>query len=194
MENNEEPPRKFAMKERDGKPPFSYMTDVFFTHATNAAIHMAPLIGESNPDLLDSAILHIMKFAHTEGTGLELIAEAAGFILLYYQRIAPQFSKPLTLRSGQITLQAMTDYANVRAGGAVKYDRNNWKLGIPFTFTIDAVLRHLFAFVHGQYFDADSKVCHLGHVLCDLEHMLFFIGKEDMIKVLDNRFKDVKKN
>lgn len=193
MASCNEPKPRYGQKETEGKPPFSYMTDVFFTHATNAAIHMAPLAGESPNDLLDNAILRIMQFTHAKEAGLEVIAEAAGLILLYYQKTNITPPRPIALRSGQITVQAMTDYANVRLFGAGKYDRNNWKLGIPFTFCVDAALRHLFSYVHGQIFDLESKFCHLGHVLCDLEHMLFFIGKDDMIKVLDDRFREKKK-
>lgn len=191
MQADKENESNFAKKETEGKPPFSYMTDVFFTHATNAAMHMAPLLGEEAGDLLDNAILRIMQFTHTENTGLELLAEAAGFVLLYYKKLGGKTTNsPILFHpcASQITLQAMRDYANVRLFGAKKYARNNWKKGIPFTKTIDAALRHLFAYVNGEYMDPESGISHLGHVLCDLEHMIFFIGNKEMIRKLDDRF------
>jgi hypothetical protein len=188
MQAAEEPEPKYAKKETEGKAPFSYMTDVFFTHATTAARNMTPLMGDDVSGLLDNAIIRIMQFTHTENTGLELIAEAAGFVLMYYKAARHSVGPVIAPHASQITLHAMLDYSNVRLFGAKKYARNNWKLGIPFTKTIDAVLRHLFAYVNGQFIDPESGISHLGHVLCDLEHMIFFIGNKEMIKKLDDRF------
>ncbi len=71
--------------------------------------------------------------------------------------------------------------ALVRAFGAKKYSKNNWKKGFPVTRSLAAVLRHIFLFLRGETNDPESGLSHLAHAMCGLEHAIF-----DMINHPEN--------
>lgn len=59
--------------------------------------------------------------------------------------------------------------------GAQKYDRHNWKKGLPVTQICESMMRHLFAVLNGEDKDPESGISHTGHILCNamfLSHML----------------------
>ena len=64
---------------------------------------------------------------------------------------------------------AMEAFARVKEMGAIKYDRDNWKLGgKPDWEYLDAVMRHLTAHAaylagEGEYFAEDTGCSHLAH-------------------------------
>lgn len=71
--------------------------------------------------------------------------------------------------------------------GALKYEKDNWKKGLPVTEIMESCLRHLFAFMEGEDTDTESGESHLGHAMCNLmfaTYMLMFKPE------LDNRKKD----
>lgn len=74
--------------------------------------------------------------------------------------------------------------ARVRAFGAKKYSRNNWKKGIGVLRNCGAILRHTFQFLSGETNDPESGECHLLHVICSAEQAYY-----DLIKhpELDDR-------
>lgn len=82
--------------------------------------------------------------------------------------------------------EALVGAAQVFAFGAVKYARDNWRGGMPWTQPYAAVLRHLTAWLEGQDLDQDSGLPHLDHALCTLMMLRWFtVHRAD----LDNRFK-----
>ena len=72
---------------------------------------------------------------------------------------------------GKAPLSYMTEFPNAIEGlclvaefGAKKYARNNWKKGLPYLQTVDALLRHLTKFVNGEDVDPESGRAHVDHV------------------------------
>lgn len=63
--------------------------------------------------------------------------------------------------------------AQVRQFGATKYERDNWRKGFQVTRSLDAVLRHIYAFLDGETNDPESGLLHLGHAVAGLEHAIY---------------------
>lgn len=72
-----------------------------------------------------------------------------------------------------ISVELLDTMAAVRAFGAKKYSRSNWKRGFKVTRSLAAALRHIFAFLSGQTNDPESGLPHLGHAMCCLEHAIY---------------------
>lgn len=72
-----------------------------------------------------------------------------------------------------ISMELLDELAAVRAFGAKKYSRNNWKKGFKVSRSLAAALRHIFAFLSGQTSDPESGLSHLGHAACCLEHAIY---------------------
>ncbi len=72
-----------------------------------------------------------------------------------------------------VSLELMEEVAKVRMFGAAKYSRDNWKKGFKVTRSCAAALRHIFAFLSGETNDPESKLSHLAHAVCSLEHALY---------------------
>lgn len=84
-----------------------------------------------------------------------------------------------------ISYELMEQVALVRAFGAKKYARSNWKKGFKVTRSCAAALRHIFQFLAGQTNDSESGLPHLAHAVCCLEHAIY-----DMIKHPENDDRD----
>ena len=71
--------------------------------------------------------------------------------------------------------------ARVFKYGADKYADRNWELGISTGRLFGALLRHLWAWWHGEEFDEESQHHHLDHAMCCLMmlHATYFRGGED---------------
>lgn len=71
--------------------------------------------------------------------------------------------------------------------GAKKYDDHNWKKGLKYSEVCESLQRHMNAFVEGEDNDPESKLSHVGHILCNamfLSYMALF--RKDM----DDRYVD----
>lgn len=72
-----------------------------------------------------------------------------------------------------ISYEFISEIAQVRAFGAKKYKRNNWKMGFKVTRSCAAALRHIFLFLAGETLDPESGFSHLAHAACNLEHAIY---------------------
>lgn len=66
--------------------------------------------------------------------------------------------------------------------------KNNWKKGLKYSEISESMQRHLNAFMQGEDDDPESKLLHVGHILCNamfLSYMVLF--RPD----LDDRYKEV---
>ena len=65
---------------------------------------------------------------------------------------------------------------------------NNWKGGLKYTEVAESLKRHLFAFVEGEDYDDESKLSHLGHIMCNAMFLGYmFLFRKD----LDDRHEDL---
>lgn len=59
--------------------------------------------------------------------------------------------------------------------GAFKYGRNNYKAGHRWSQCVDAALRHIAAFAHGEPSDPESGHSHIAHALASLAMLAYHI-------------------
>ena len=65
--------------------------------------------------------------------------------------------------------------------GTIKYSANNWKQGLKYTEILESMQRHMNAFIEGEDDDPDSKLNHVGHILCNAMFLSYmFLFKKDM--------------
>lgn len=72
-------------------------------------------------------------------------------------------------RMGLLPPRALESVAEVLTFGAQKYLPNNWKYveNGPERY-LDAALRHITAYMRGEYYDNETYLPHLSHALCCL--------------------------
>jgi len=51
--------------------------------------------------------------------------------------------------------------------GSIKYERDNWKRGMPVTEILDSTLRHIAAIGRGEDVDPESGILHISHLQCN---------------------------
>ena len=81
---------------------------------------------------------------------------------------------------------ALEEVAKVMAFGAQKYAAHNWRSGFKWSRTLDAAVRHLYAFIDGEDKDPESGLSHLAHAMCCL---MFTLEFEKTHPELDDRWK-----
>jgi hypothetical protein len=79
-----------------------------------------------------------------------------------------------------VSYELLEEIAKVRAFGANKYSRDNWKQGFKVTRSLAAALRHIFTFLAGETNDPESGLSHLAHAVCSLEHAIYDMKKRPM--------------
>lgn len=81
------------------------------------------------------------------------------------------------LRWSLVSWKALEPMVRVLMFGAEKYDDHNWKKGLKYTEVCESMMRHLYAFMEGEDNDPESKLSHVGHILCNamfLSYMSLF--------------------
>ena len=62
--------------------------------------------------------------------------------------------------------------------GAQKYAPYNWAKGMPVTEVSESLLRHMFAYLDGELDDKESKIQHLGHVMCNCMFLIHIMREK----------------
>ena len=71
------------------------------------------------------------------------------------------------LKWSLVSWKALAPMVRVLMFGAEKYDDHNWKKGLKYTEVTESLQRHLNAFIEGEENDPESKLSHVGHILCN---------------------------
>lgn len=62
---------------------------------------------------------------------------------------------------------ALIPMVRVLEFGAKKYSPENWKKGLSTTECMESLKRHWDAMMEGETHDPDSKLPHIGHIMCN---------------------------
>jgi len=91
------------------------------------------------------------------------------------------------LKWGLVSWKALEPMVRVLMFGAEKYDEHNWKGGLKYTEVCESLQRHINSFIDGEDNDPESKLTHVGHVLCNAMFLSYmFLFRKDM----DDRYID----
>lgn len=82
------------------------------------------------------------------------------------------------LKWSLVDWQSLEPLVRVLEMGAEKYSPNNWKKGMPVTQVSESLLRHMFAFLNGEDTDPESKIEHLGHVMCNAMFLTYILREK----------------
>ena len=99
------------------------------------------------------------------------------------------------LKWSLVSWKALAPMVRVLMFGAEKYDDHNWKRGLKYTEVTESLQRHLNSFIEGEDDDPESKLSHVGHILCNAMFLSYMsIFRKDMDdRYIDKNFKDAKK-
>lgn len=89
-----------------------------------------------------------------------------------------------------VDFDALEDMVKVLEFGATKYSDHNWKKGLKTTEIVESLLRHIFAYLRGEDIDPESKLPHIGHILCNA---MFLAYTQKYKPEFDTRFIDENK-
>lgn len=91
------------------------------------------------------------------------------------------------LKWSLVSWKALAPMVQVLEFGAKKYDDWNWTKGLKYTEVCESLLRHVHSFMEGEDDDPESKLTHVGHILCNAMFLSYmFLFKKDM----DDRYID----
>ncbi len=86
-----------------------------------------------------------------------------------------------------VSWSALVPMVKVLEFGAKKYAANQWKQGLSWVEVSESLQRHLYAFLEGEDDDRESKLHHVGHILCNAMFLSYmFLFRKD----LDDRHVD----
>ena len=80
-----------------------------------------------------------------------------------------------------VSWKALEPMVKVLMFGANKYSPNNWQKGLKYSEISESLQRHLYAFMEGEENDPESKLSHLGHLMCNAMFLSWmFIFRKDL--------------
>lgn len=95
-------------------------------------------------------------------------------------KLADRFNEG-KLKWSLVSWRALEPMVQVLMFGTIKYSPNNWKQGLRYTEILESMQRHMNAFIEGEDDDPDSKLNHVGHILCNAMFLSYmFLFKKDM--------------
>lgn len=85
------------------------------------------------------------------------------------------------LKWSYVSFKALEPMVRVLMFGAEKYAPFNWTKGLKYTEICESLLRHIHAFLDGEDNDPESKLEHVGHILCNSMFLSYmFLFRRDM--------------
>ena len=85
------------------------------------------------------------------------------------------------LKWSLVSWKALEPMIHVLMFGANKYDSWNWSKGLKYTEICESLQRHLYSFIQGEDNDKESKLTHVGHILCNAMFLSYmFLFRKDM--------------
>ena len=96
-----------------------------------------------------------------------------------------EYAEGVKFDSGKASLslldpKAMVEIARVMSVGASKYGRHNWRKGIAQSRLIDALLRHVFAYMGGEDLDPETGLSHIAHAAANCMMLLGLEGVDGL--------------
>lgn len=136
-----------------------------------------------------------------EKTGLRFNTGKLKWGLVSWRALGPMVDvlmygahKYTTFKKGKGTVTgAQISAEDAKGLEVVTSGANNWKGGLKWVGVTESLQRHLNAFLEGEDNDPESKLTHVGHILCNALFLSYmFLFRKD----LDDRFNDpnLKKN
>ena len=86
-----------------------------------------------------------------------------------------------------IDFKSLEPLVRVLEYGCIKYEKNNWKKGLPASETMESMVRHCFKLMGGELTDSESGISHIGHIMANA--MFLAYNMREKKEQFDNRFK-----
>jgi len=90
-------------------------------------------------------------------------------------------------RWGLVHWKSLIPLVQVLEFGAKKYSEWNWSKGLDRKEILESMMRHLTALMDGEEFDSESKLHHIGHIMCNAMFYSYFNVKHEVSEVRKGR-------
>ena len=85
------------------------------------------------------------------------------------------------LKWSLVSWKALEPMVEVLMFGAQKYSAWNWSKGLKWAEICESLQRHMNSFLEGEDNDPESKLHHVGHILCNAMFLSFmFLFRKDL--------------
>lgn len=83
------------------------------------------------------------------------------------------------LRWSLVHFKSLEPLVRVLEFGASKYGDFNWQKGLNKKEILESMMRHMTDLMDGNEYDEESKLHHIGHIMCNAMFYMFFKNKEE---------------